>query len=64
MKHIITQFSLAGALVSGYNHGDSYTITKLTKSSSFGLGAFNDLDGELVMRDSRVFCTKKTWINT
>lgn len=59
MKHIITQYSMAGALLSGYNNSNSYHISQLVDQHNFGLGTFNQLDGEMVMIHGKVYRTTK-----
>jgi acetolactate decarboxylase len=49
----IFQTSLMSALIDGVYDG-SMTVTELLEHGDFGLGTFNDLDGELVAFDSEV----------
>lgn len=48
------QVSTAGALVEGVYHGD-VTIGGLREHGDFGLGTFDDLDGEMVVLDGRFY---------
>ncbi|WP_332419103.1 acetolactate decarboxylase [Vibrio metschnikovii] len=50
----IYQTSLMSALIAGVYEG-STTIAELLKHGDFGLGTFNQLDGELIAFDSQVF---------
>jgi len=47
------QTSLMSALIDGVYDGDM-TIEQLLKHGDFGLGTFNELDGELIAFDSEV----------
>lgn len=44
------QVSAAGALVAGVTHG-SLTVAELRRHGDFGIGTFDDLDGEMVVLD-------------
>ena len=45
------------ALVEGIYRGDT-TIGLLRQKGNLGIGTFNDLDGELVLLDGRVYCLR------
>ncbi|CNC93326.1 alpha-acetolactate decarboxylase [Yersinia frederiksenii] len=51
---IIYQTSLMSALISGVYEGD-ITMAELLKHGDFGLGTFNNLDGELVALNSKIY---------
>ncbi|EOX4799702.1 acetolactate decarboxylase [Vibrio alginolyticus] len=53
----IYQTSLMSALIAGVYEG-STTIEELLKHGDFGLGTFNELDGELIAFDKEVFQLK------
>lgn len=48
------QVSAAGALVAGVTRG-SVTVAELTTHGDFGLGTFDDFDGEMVVLDGTAF---------
>jgi acetolactate decarboxylase len=45
------------ALVEGIYRADT-TIGRLLQKGNFGIGTFNDLDGELVLLDGKVYCLR------
>lgn len=51
---VIYQTSLMSALLSGVYEGNT-TIADLLAQGDFGLGTFNELDGELIAFSSRVY---------
>ncbi|AUC43610.1 acetolactate decarboxylase [Dickeya solani] len=51
---VIYQTSLMSGLINGVYEGN-ITMEELLKHGDFGLGTFNDLDGELVALNSRIF---------
>ena len=53
-KCIIYQTSLMSALISGVYEGH-ITMAELLKHGDFGLGTFNNLDGELVALNSKIY---------
>ncbi|MCX8958471.1 acetolactate decarboxylase [Erwinia psidii] len=53
-ESVIYQTSLMSALLSGVYEG-SITVADLLKKGDFGLGTFNQLDGELIAFDSEVY---------
>jgi len=53
-EKVIYQTSLMSALLSGVYEG-STTVSDLLKKGDFGLGTFNQLDGELIAFDSKVY---------
>lgn len=53
-ESVIYQTSLMSALLSGVYDG-SITVADLLKKGDFGLGTFNQLDGELIAFDSEVY---------
>ncbi|OON40286.1 alpha-acetolactate decarboxylase [Izhakiella australiensis] len=53
-ESVIYQTSLMSALLSGVYDGNTTVASLLTKGD-FGLGTFNQLDGELIAFDSRVY---------
>ena len=52
------QVSAAGALVAGVTRG-SITVAELTTHGDFGLGTFDDLDGEMVVLDGTAYYVTK-----
>jgi acetolactate decarboxylase len=52
--HTLYQVSTAGALVEGIYQG-AVTVGMVREHGDFGLGTFEDLDGEMVVLDGRVF---------
>ena len=52
--HVLFQISTSGALVAGVYSGLS-TTKNVLEHGDFGLGAFADLDGEMVIVDGRAF---------
>ena len=52
-ESVLYQTSLMSALLSGVYEG-STTIADLLKHGDFGLGTFNELDGELIAFSSQV----------
>ena len=52
--HTLYQVSTAGALVEGVYQG-AVTVGTVREHGDFGLGTFEDLDGEMVVVDGRVF---------
>jgi acetolactate decarboxylase len=57
--HVLFQISTSGALVAGVYSGLSTAKTVL-EHGDFGLGAFADLDGEMVIVDGRAFRVQGT----
>lgn len=55
--HTIFQFSTSAALVQGVYNG-CVTIKDIKKHGNFGLGTFEDLDGEGIMLDGKVWHAK------
>lgn len=53
-ESVLYQTSLMSALLSGVYEG-STTIADLLKHGDFGLGTFNELDGELIAFSSQVY---------
>lgn len=53
-ESVIYQASLMSALLSGVYEGN-VTVADLLKKGDFGLGTFNQLDGELIAFDSEVY---------
>ncbi|HEN3508340.1 TPA: acetolactate decarboxylase [Yersinia enterocolitica] len=53
-ESIIYQTSLMSALISGVYEGQ-VTMAELLKHGDFGLGTFNNLDGELVALNSKIY---------
>jgi len=53
-ESVIYQVSLMSALLSGVYEGNT-TMAELLEHGDFGLGTFNDLDGELIAFDSNIF---------
>lgn len=53
-ESVIYQTSLMSALLSGVYEGN-VTVADLLKKGDFGLGTFNQLDGELIAFDSEVY---------
>lgn len=53
-EKVIYQTSLMSALLSGVYDG-STTVSRLLTKGDFGLGTFNQLDGELIAFDNKVF---------
>ena len=53
-RHTLFQVSTSNALVQGVFRG-SLTVADLKRNGDFGLGTFEDLDGELVMIDGDCF---------
>ncbi|MGP4131626.1 acetolactate decarboxylase [Pantoea tagorei] len=53
-EKVIYQTSLMSALLSGVYDG-STTVADLLRKGDFGLGTFNQLDGELIAFDSEVY---------
>ena len=51
---VIYQTSLMSALISGVYEGQ-ITMAELLKHGDFGLGTFNNLDGELVALNSKIY---------
>jgi acetolactate decarboxylase len=52
--HTLYQVSTAGALVEGVYQG-AVTVGSIREHGDFGLGTFEDLDGEMVVLDGHVF---------
>jgi acetolactate decarboxylase len=52
--HTLYQVSTAGALVEGVYQG-AVSVGTMREHGDFGLGTFEDLDGEMVVLDGRVF---------
>ena len=57
--HVLFQISTSGALVAGVYSGLS-TTKNVLEHGDFGLGAFADLDGEMVIVDGRAFRVQGT----
>ena len=53
-NHTMYQVSTAGALVEGVFQG-AISVGTLREHGDFGLGTFDDLDGEMVLLDGKVF---------
>ncbi|KAA9002703.1 acetolactate decarboxylase [Affinibrenneria salicis] len=53
-ESVIYQTSLMSGLISGVYEGPT-TMADLLKHGDFGIGTFNDLDGELVAMNSKIF---------
>ena len=53
-ESVLYQTSLMSALLSGVYEG-STTIADLLKHGDFGLGTFNELDGELIAFSSQIY---------
>jgi acetolactate decarboxylase len=52
--HELWQISMVSALLEGVYEGD-VTYAELAKHGDFGLGTFNDLDGEMIAIDGKFF---------
>jgi acetolactate decarboxylase len=57
--HTLYQISTAGALVEGVYQG-AVTVGTVREHGDFGLGTFEDLDGEMVVLDGHVFRVSST----
>lgn len=53
-RHKIYQHSLISSLASGV-FDDDFTLQELLGNGSFGIGTFNELDGEMVIVDDRCY---------
>ncbi|MBC7722702.1 MAG: acetolactate decarboxylase, partial [Pedobacter sp.] len=49
------QYSIISALQQGYFSSDDFTCKALKTHGNFGLGTFNNLDGEMVLKDGIVY---------
>lgn len=56
-KGSLFQASTINALVEGINEGDT-TVKELKKHGDFGIGTFDDLDGEMIELDGKFYQIK------
>ncbi len=49
------QYSIINALQQGYFSSDDFTCKQLKTHGNFGLGTFNELDGEMILKDGIVY---------
>ncbi len=57
--HTLYQVSTAGALVEGVYQG-AVTVGMVREHGDFGLGTFEDLDGEMIVLDGHVYRVSST----
>jgi len=55
--NILYQYSVINALSAGVYDGD-LTVKKLKKHGDFGLGTFNNIDGEMIVLDGKIYQVK------
>lgn len=55
--NVLYQYSVINALSAGVYEGD-LSVNKLKKFGNFGLGTFNNIDGEMVVLDGKIYQIK------
>lgn len=56
-KNVLYQYSVINALSAGVYEGD-LTVKQLNKLGNFGLGTFNNIDGEMIISDGKIYQVK------
>ena len=55
--NVLCQYSVINALSAGVYEGD-LTVKELKKFGNFGLGTFNNIDGEMIVLDGKIYQVK------
>ena len=58
MSGVVTQFSITGAMLAGCN-SSKLKGGEVIGKNNFGLGTFNNLDGEMLLIDGKIYCCKR-----